>query len=276
MSQTDSTDKKDEQTPNATIKQKRDEEVFVTPKCSIARRRGSFVNRANLSRSEQGTPHPRKNSTQQKRKIMIDNISNCESFKNKKLSKFTDTNPYEHLRGYDHLGSPDPNFLDQDQAEDQGKLTEKVTGNTTYPVHGIDQKFQSRQRYVPGKTGSNTQDSKSMTFISYNAEGFREHEISTLIKKLKPGALLLQESKLSQNLLEKKRELINEYVLEGTSNESGLSRRQRLNFMEYRGISTIISTNQHKNTVKVKVEKGLCITHTKTHKIKIDDNTHVL
>ena len=58
---------------------------------------------------------------------MIDNISNCESFKNKKLSKFTDTNPYEHLRGYDHLGSPDPNFLDQDQAEDQGKLTEKVT-----------------------------------------------------------------------------------------------------------------------------------------------------
>ena len=46
--------------------------------------------------------------------------------------------------------------------------------------------------------------------------------------------------------------------------------------MEYRGISTIISTNQHKNTVKVKVEKGLCITHTRTHKIKIDDNSDLL
>ena len=114
-----------------------------------------------------------------------------------------------------------------------------------------------------------TKDSKTLTIISYNSEGYREQEITSLTKKFKPDALCIQESKLTSNLLEEKKDMIKGYTLSGTSNDAHLGQRERMRYYETIGIATLVNSNHQKNMLTVKYKKRF---KDNPHKVSKDQN----
>ena len=125
--------------------------------------------------------------------------------------------------------------------------------------------------YTYGETTSKS----ILRFISYNCEGFKSAEIETLIKKFKPDGVLLQESKLTNSQLAEHKNSISNFTMEGTSYESHLTHRERLNHREYKGTATLLHESLSRKTVKV-IYQMSSIKHSTTHKVKLDEETNLL